>query len=122
MFHTGWINGFFQLLLILGAPLGKYAWGGSHTILPAKLRIGSVISIVLYFIFALIILHRTGQIDILGDSNFSNIGIWALTVYFFIGVFMNGISRSKHERWVMTPTALVLAILCLLIALTSELY
>ena len=32
----------------------------------------------------------------------------ALTAYFALGVIINGISRSKPERLVMTPTALVL--------------
>lgn len=33
----------FQIALILGAPLGKYAWGGTHTILPVSLKVASVI-------------------------------------------------------------------------------
>lgn len=44
-------------------------------------------------------------------------GIWVLAVYFAVGVVMNGISRSKPERNLMTPVALVLAITTLLIAL-----
>lgn len=107
----------FQLALIVGAPLGKYAWGGTHTVLPAKLRISSIASTILYCIFALIILSRTGLVDIV-DASISHVGIWVLTVYFFIGVVMNGISRSKHERAVMTPVALVLALLCLAIAVS----
>ena len=38
----------FQLLLAMGAPLGRYAWGGQHHVLPMALRVGSVISIVIY--------------------------------------------------------------------------
>jgi hypothetical protein len=40
-----------------------------------------------------------------------------LTAYFALGVVMNGISRSKPERLVMTPTTLLLAALYLVLSL-----
>jgi hypothetical protein len=43
--------------------------------------------------------------------------IWVLTAYFGIGVLANAASRSRPERLVMTPVALVLALCCLVIAL-----
>lgn len=107
----------FQLALILGAPIGKFAWGGAHTVLPIKLRVGSFVSIILYGIFAIFILGKAGLTSIISDEGIVNVGIWVLTAYFVLGVFMNGISRSKPERALMTPVALVLAVLCLLIAL-----
>ena len=105
--------GLFQIALIAGAPLGNYAWGGAHRILPTKLRIGSVVSIILYTVFAVILLNKAGIVSL-----FSNVDVaaWALTVYFFVGVLMNGISRSKKERAVMTPVSLLLAVLSLVIA------
>lgn len=106
----------FQVLLIFGAPLGQYAWGGSHVVLPTKLRIGSIVSIILYFLFTLIILSSAEILNISIDKDALNIGIWVLTAYFTIGIFMNGISRSKRERAVMTPSALILALACLFIA------
>lgn len=32
----------FQLSLALGAPMGKFAWGGKYKVLPRNLRIGSI--------------------------------------------------------------------------------
>lgn len=43
--------------------------------------------------------------------------VWVLAEYFALGVLMNGISRSKPERLVMTPTALALAGTYLMLAL-----
>jgi hypothetical protein len=106
----------FQLALIFGAPIGKYAWGGAHTTLPRNLRIGSAVSILLYGIFAAIILGKAEIITLFNNHAITNIGIWILAIYFCIGVVMNGVSRSKPERNLMTPTALVLAVLTLLIA------
>ena len=37
----------FQLALVAGAPLGHLAWGGRSRVLPTRLRIGSVVSIVI---------------------------------------------------------------------------
>ena len=39
--------------------------------------------------------------------------------YLTLGVVMNAISRSKPERYAMTPVALALALLALLIALSG---
>ena len=107
----------FQSLLIGGAPLGHLAWGGSHRVLPTRLRIGSLVSVVLYMLFALIILEASGIISVIPNDTISDIGIWVLTIYFGIGTVMNGVSRSKPERLVMTPVAATLGVLCLLIAL-----
>ena len=43
----------FQLTLVLGAPLGHFAWGGQHRVLPGGLRIGSLVAIPLYALFPL---------------------------------------------------------------------
>lgn len=107
----------FQLALIGGAPLGRYAWGGTHRVLPLKLRIGSLVSIILYGIFAIVILNKASISSVISNNAIVSASIWVLTTYFFIGVVMNGISRSKSERAVMTPIALALAVLCLLIAI-----
>ncbi|MCC2307593.1 hypothetical protein [Cellulomonas chengniuliangii] len=41
---------------------------------------------------------------------------WVLTAYLAVGVIMNGISRSKPERAVMAPVALVLAVCSLIVS------
>jgi hypothetical protein len=108
----------FQIALILGAPLGRYAWGGQHTILPRKLKISSLSSLLVYAAFAVIILSKAGVADIIESQSFLSIMTWILAGYFWLGVVMNGISRSKPERNLMTPVALVLATLTTIIALS----
>jgi hypothetical protein len=108
----------FQLALALGAPIGRYAWGGGHRVLPTKLRVSSAISIVLYTLFALVVLNSAEIITIFQDPAVGNVAIWVLFAYFAIGIFMNAISRSKPERNLMTPVAAILAVLTLLIALS----
>lgn len=108
----------FQAALIAGAPLGHLAWGGQHKVLPPNLRIGSAVSIVLYALFAYIALARAGLSAPLISGTFTDVAAWVLTAYFAVGVVMNGISRSRPERFTMTPVALVLAALYLVLSLS----
>jgi hypothetical protein len=107
----------FQLALAAGAPLGRFAWGGAHAVLPRNLRIASAVAVAFYALFALIVLEAAGLISVLPGDSLSGTGIWAATVYFFVGVALNAASRSRSERAVMTPVALLLAVCCLIVAL-----
>lgn len=107
----------FQVALVAGAPIGRFAWGGQHDVLPRKLRIGSIVSILLYALFGYTALAQAGLVPVLVNQSFTGVFMWVLTGYFTLGVVMNAISRSKPERYVMTPVALVLAILFLLLSL-----
>ncbi|NUT57817.1 MAG: hypothetical protein HOQ00_03070 [Agromyces sp.] len=107
----------FQLALALGAPLGRFAWGGQHRVLPRRLRIGSLVSILIYGIIAVLALDRVGLVDVVPDA-VSTVGMWVVFAYFVIGIPLNAISRSKPERYVMTPVVTILAVLSLLVALS----
>lgn len=108
----------FQIALIAGAPIAKYAWGGSHDILPTRLRVSSAISIFLYLTFAVFILSKSNIVNVINNPAIVNGGIWVITGYFILGVALNALSRSKAERSVMTPVALVLAIAYLIVSLS----
>ncbi|MGY1736942.1 hypothetical protein [Geodermatophilus sp. SYSU D00684] len=105
-----------QLALAGGAPLGRFAWGGQHVVLPPRLRVGSVLSIGVYAVVALLVLQAAGAVDLL-PGGLVEVGMWVLTGYFALGVVLNAISRSRPERLVMTPVALALAVVCLVLAL-----
>ena len=107
----------FQGLLIAGAPIGRFAWGGQHDVLPTRLRVGSTVSIVLYAAFAAVILERAGLLTVIDNVTFVQVTTWILFGYFTLGIAMNGISRSKPERNTMTPVSLLLAALLHLVAL-----
>ncbi|MEC5192812.1 MULTISPECIES: hypothetical protein [unclassified Arthrobacter] len=106
----------FQLLLITGLPLGRFAWGGQNSVLPARLRVGSAVSIVVYAAFALVALERAGLISILPSSSFTVAAMWVIAAYLLLSVLPNLASKSSHERRVMVPVSLVLAGLAFLIA------
>ena len=91
----------FQILLIAGVPIGRFAWGGAHDVLPRRLRIASVFSVILYMIFAVFVLSKASVVELIDNDVAVSIGMWLFTAYFFLGIFMNTISRSKHERAVI---------------------
>ena len=107
----------FQIALACGAPWGRLAWGGAHRVLPRRLRIGSMTSVVLYVAFAVLLLSRTGVLPG-GDSAPVIVLTWVLFGYSVVGVVLNGISRSRAERWTMTPVCAMLAGMTLIIALS----
>ena len=106
----------FQLALVFGAPLGRFAWGGAHRVLPARLRIGSAVSIVIYALIDVIAWDRVGAIDVFPEP-FSEVAMWVILGYFVLGIVMNAISRSKPERNLMVPVSIVLAVLSFFIAM-----
>jgi len=103
----------FQVLLIAGLPLGEFAWGGQHKVLPKKLRIGSISSIFIYVLFLAIFLSKTGGVNLIQDGLLLNVLFVIMTIYSGLGILMNFISRSKKERLVMTPVAFILFVCCL---------
>ena len=105
-----------QLALALGAPIGHFAWGGTHRVLPTRLRIGSLVSIVIYAVIAVLALDCAEVIDVVPDV-VSTVGMWVVFGYFVLGIGMNAISRSKPERYTMAPLSAVLAVLSLLVVL-----
>lgn len=108
----------FQLLLASGRPWGRFAWGGQHDVLPTRLRIGSLVSVVLYAAMASLLLDRAGVVDTGLPAGVVTAGTWAVTGYFALGIVANLASRSRAERLVMTPTVTVLFGLALVVALS----
>jgi hypothetical protein len=108
----------FQLALIAGAPLGQFAWGGRHRVLPAGQRITPAIAILVYAVFVLVILNAVGLVSIFAALP-GKIAVFVLVAVFFGGFVMSAASGSTRERAAMTPTFIVLAALTLFVAVTS---
>ncbi|WP_409048144.1 hypothetical protein AB2L57_04150 [Microbacterium sp. HA-8] len=107
----------FELALVLGAPLGEFAWGGADRVLPRRKRIGSAVSILVYALIGWIILARAGAAPAPIPQPAVAIAAWIVTAYFALGILMNALSRSRKERFTMTPVAALLAVLSLIVAL-----
>ncbi len=105
----------FQLALVFGAPLGRFAWGGQHRVLPQRLRVGSALGILIYAAIALIALDRADAVDVI---TFSEIAMWVVFGYFAVSIALNAVSRSKQERLTMVPLTIALTALSLILSLS----
>ena len=107
----------FQVLLSLGYPLGEYAMGGLYKVLPNKLRIISAFNAMLLIFMGFVFLHHANVFDVFRFLP-TDILVWVITIFLGINSLANLVSRSKKERFVMTPLSSVAFILCLYIAIS----
>ncbi len=105
----------FQLLLALGVPWGKAAWGGSQATLAPELRVASSASSVAFVGAALVVLGRAGYWRFRFSRVF-HIGTWFLAVAMGLGAIMNLASSSVWERFIWAPVALLLALSSFVVA------
>ncbi|MHA1915703.1 MAG: hypothetical protein ACW986_09955 [Promethearchaeota archaeon] len=109
----------FQILLAAGLSLGRFAYGGKHETLPKNLRIMSIIAVGI-FIFGLIsVLIQAELFLIIPNSLVFLVVVWILAFYLAFNTLTNLMSRSKSEKYVMTPISLILTICLFIIAISS---
>ena len=92
----------FQILLALGFPLGRFAWGGRYDTLPRNLRIGSAISSIIFLVITLLLWQQTNR-----GSGFDII-YPVLGVLFLLSSYANFNSESTPEKLTGTPAAILL--------------
>ena len=98
-----------SIALILGVPLGEFTLGGRFKVFPAKLRFVLVTQWLLQVFFAIVLL-QLGHVCPLWFSHKVTkiIGIF-FAVYLSLNCLGNLFSKSKKERFVMTPLSAVTA-------------
>ena len=107
----------FQAALPAGAPWGHAAWAGEGAHLSADQRMASAIAAVIYVAATLIVLCRAGIIwHARSNAALFRWGTWFLAVAMTIGALPNFASQSRWENFIFGPLALVLAILCVVVA------
>ena len=104
----------FQALLVCRFPLGRFAWGGQHEVLPTRLRVGSLVAVVVYVVIGWVVLARAGLLG--GGQGVVRVATWVIAGYFLLGAAGNLASRSRSERVVMTPVAVALCSLTVTVA------
>ena len=58
----------FQILLAAGLPLGRFAYGGKYEVLPNKLRIMSIVAVLIFTFASISVLVRVELIQTIPDS------------------------------------------------------
>lgn len=99
-----------NVLLIFGAPLGEFTMGGQYKVLPKNLRIMAVSSLVIQVFGIIIVLQAGGFVPLFFSAKVTQIICWVFAGYLSLNTLMCLISKSKKEKYVMTPLALLSAI------------
>lgn len=99
-----------SILIICGLPLGELTMGGQYKVFPKKLRIVLVTQLILQVFFVLIILQMGEFIPLWFSYNVTKIIGIVMAIYLSLNTFMNLISKSKKEKYIMTPLSFVTAI------------
>ena len=99
-----------SFLIICGLPLGELTMGGQYKVFPKNLRIILVTQLILQIFFVIIILQMGGFIPLWFTGNVTKIICIVMAVYLSLNTFMNFISKSKKEKYIMTPLSLISAI------------
>ena len=98
------------VLVACGLPLGEFTMGGQHKILPKKFRLAAVISIAIQIFAMIIILQAGGLLPLWLPFKVTKYICFFFAAYLSLNTIMNMISKSKKEKYVMTPLSIIVAI------------
>lgn len=98
------------VLVACGLPLGEFTMGGQYRILPKKFRVISLVCLIIQIFAAIIILQAGGFIHLWFSTNITRYICFFFAIYLSLNTIMNLVSKSKKEKYVMTPISLVAAI------------
>ena len=69
---------------------------------------------------SLIVLERAGLVTTLNHSDVVYYGTWIMAGFFGSNTLTNLASKSRLEKFIMTPAALTLCVLCFVIAAIAD--
>lgn len=108
----------FQLALVLGAPMGEYAFGGQHPgKLPTRFRMASAFSFAVLLALAGHYFAQAGVFTPVLPAGPNSVVNWLLVGFYVLGLIMNSMSRSKKERQMWVPVLLLSVVLAVIVAL-----
>jgi len=98
------------VLVACGLPLGEFTMGGQHKILPKKFRVMAVISVAIQIFAMIIILQAGGFIPLWLSFKVTKYICFFFAAYLSLNTIMNMISKSRKEKYVMTPLSFIAGI------------
>lgn len=99
-----------SVLIICGLPLGELTMGGQYKVYPKKMKIVLIAQLLIQVFFVIIILQAGGFMPLWFSYKITKIVCIVMAAYLSLNVVMNFISKSKKEKYIMTPLSLLTAI------------
>jgi hypothetical protein len=88
----------FQLALVLGAPMGEYAFGGQTPKLPHQYRFSSAVSFLVMLAISGHYIAQLGWLAPLLEPNLNAIINWVLVGFFTLSAVVNNLTKSEKEK------------------------
>ncbi len=108
----------FQLALVLGAPMGEYAYGGQMPgKLPIAYRVASAFSFLLMLAIAGHYLAQLGVVPMLLRADHNQVVNWALIGFASIAAILNNTTRSVKEKRLWGSTTIAMFIATIIVSL-----
>jgi hypothetical protein len=102
----------FQLAIVLGAPLGEYAYGGQQSgVLAIRFRVANALSFLIGLAIAGHYLAQLGVLPQLLEPDLNRLVNWGIVVFNVPAAILNNITRSEKEKrlWGGTTIANLIA-------------
>ena len=99
-----------SVLIICGLPLGEFTMGGKYMVYPVNLKFILVSQLVVQIFFVIILLQMGGFVGLWFSAKVTKIIGIVLAVCLSLNTFINAFSKSKKERFVMTPLSTITAV------------
>lgn len=96
-------------LIVLGIPLGDFAFGGKYKVPPIGLRIACAASILVQLFMIIILLQIAEILPLWFSLSVTRIICFVFAGYLTLNTVMNFFSKSKKEKWIATPMAMGLS-------------
>ncbi|PAT32767.1 hypothetical protein [Vandammella animalimorsus] len=98
------------VLVACGLPFGEFTMGGQHRVLPKKFRVVAVISVAIQIFAIIIILQAGGFVSLWLSFKVTKYICFFFAAYLSLNTIMNMLSKSRKEKYVMTPLSLIVGI------------
>ena len=98
------------VLVACGLPFGEFTMGGQHKKKKKKFRIVAVISFAVQIFAMIIVLQAGGFISLWLSFKATKYICFFFAAYLSLNTIMNMISKSRKEKYVMTPLSLIAGI------------
>lgn len=99
-----------NILLILGLPLGELTMGGQNKVLPGNMKILAFFSLLGQIFAIILVLQGGGYFKLWFSYGITRTLCYIYACFLILNTIMNAISKSKKEKYIMTPLSLVASI------------
>jgi hypothetical protein len=107
------------ILLALGLPYGDFAMGGKYKVMPKQMRVACFISVFIQLVAIMFILQAGNIISIDFLRSLAKGACYFFAFYLIVNTIMNAFSKSKKEKFIMTPLSFLIAICFLITAMNG---